>query len=303
MGNPVGATRISAQSSLKKIRLMPPIELPQFIVVGPPRTGTSWVHKVLEPHTRLPVPTKETRFFDLYYPKGIDWYLSHFSDDNGNGPMGEVAPTYFVSAEARERIARTIPNAKLIFMFRNPVQRIVSLYRMKFAYGMIPWTFEDALEKDSELIGSSMYYTQLTEWRRMFSDEQILVTVYDDLSNNPEQFINSITEFIGIPTITLDESMLTPVYSSERMTKPRSYLATRTATVLADWCKARRLDQLVHSVRNSRFIDLILGGGDPLPETPPLALRQLSEKLLPEVEGIETLLGRRLETWKVTEWS
>jgi hypothetical protein len=279
---------------------MSPIELPQFIVVGPPRTGTSWVHKVLGPHTRLPVPTKETRFFDLYFSKGLDWYLSHFPD-NGNGPMGEVAPTYFVSAGARERIAETIPNAKLIFMFRNPVQRVVSLYRMKFAYGMIPWTFEDALEKDSELIDSGMYYTQLAEWRRMFSDEQMLVTVYDDLIKDPQQFINSITEFIGIPRITLDESMLTPVYSSERMTKPRSYLATRTAIAIADWCKARRLDHLVHSIRNSRFINLFLGEGDPLPETSPSALRQLSDKFLPEVEGIETLLGRRLETWKVTE--
>ncbi len=279
---------------------MQTIELPQFIVVGPPRTGTTWVHKVLGPHTRLPVPTKETRFFDLYFSKGIDWYSSHFPDD-GNGPMGEVAPTYFVSAEARERIAQTIPDAKLIFMFRNPVQRVVSLYRMKFAYGMIPWTFEDALEKDSELIDSGMYHTHLAEWRRMFSDEQMLFTVYDDLSNNPQQFINSITEFIGVPTIILDESMRTPVYSSDRMTKPRSYLATKTATVVADWCKARNLDHLVNSVRNSRFIDLFLGGGDPLPEMPPLALKQLSEKFLPEVEGIETVLGRRLETWKVTE--
>ncbi len=278
------------------------IELPQFIVVGPPRTGTSWVHKVLGPHTRLPVPTKETRFFDLYFSKGLDWYLSHFPD-TGNGPMGEVAPTYFVSAEARERIAETIPDAKLIFMFRNPVQRVVSLYRMKFAYGMIPWTFEDALEKDSELIDSGMYYTQLAGWRRMFSDKQMLVTVYDDLSNNPQQFINSMTEFIGIPTITLDESMRTPVYSSDRMTKPRSYLATRTATVVADWCKARKLDHVVNSVRNSGVIELFLGGGDPLPETSPKALKQLSEKFLPEVEGIETLLGRRLETWKVTEQS
>ena len=122
----------------------------------------------------------------------------------------------------------------------------------------------------------------------MFSDEQILVTVYDDLSNDPQQFIHSITKFIGIPPITLDESMLTPVYSSERMTKPRSYLATKTATVLADWCKARRLDQLVDSVKNSRFIDLFLGGGEQLPETPPLALKRLSEKFLPEVEGIES---------------
>jgi hypothetical protein len=253
---------------------------------------------VLGPHTRLPAPTKETRFFDLHYSKGFDWYLSHFPATNGNGPMGEVAPTYFVSAEARERIAGAIPEVKLIFMFRDPVQRVVSLYRMKRAYGMIPWSFEDALEKDSELISSGMYSTQLAQWRRMFPDEQMLVTVYDDLRNDPQQFIHSITEFIGIPPITLDESMLSPVYSAERMTEPRSYLATKTATVLADWCKARKLDEFVESVRNSRIINLFLGGGGPLAETSPVALSQLSEKFLPEVEGIESILGRPLETWK-----
>jgi LPS sulfotransferase NodH len=281
--------------------VMPEGRLPSFIVVGPPRTGTSWLHKVLGRCTVLPKPTKETRFFDLHFEKGFDWYLSHFPANNGDAPMGEVAPTYFVSSDARERIAQAIPKVKLIFMFRDPVQRVVSLYRMKRAYGMIPWNFEDAIEKDSELIGSGMYSTQLAEWRRKFPVEQMMVTVYDDLRSDPQQFINSITEFIGIPPITLDRSMLEYVYSSERMTEPRNYLATKTATVVADWCKARRLDQFVDSVRNSPFINLFLGGGDPLTETSPLALKRLGERFLPEVEGIERLLGRSLETWKGTK--
>ena len=166
---------------------------------------------------------------------------------------------------------------------------------------MIPWSFEDALEKDVELISSGMYSTQLAEWRRIFPDEQILVTVYDDLRSDPQQFINSITSFIGIPSITLDESIRGYVYSSERMTEPRSYLATRTATVFADWCKARRLDRFVAGVRESRLINLFLGGGGPLTEESPLTLKQLNEKFLPEVEGIEMLLGRPLETWKVNK--
>lgn len=274
--------------------------LPKFIVVGPPRTGTSWLYKVLGPFAQLPAPTKETRFFDLHYSRGFDWYFAHFPA-NGIGPVGEVAPTYFASEEARKRIAEAIPDVKLIFMFRDPVQRVVSLYRMKRAYGMIPWSFEDALEKDTELISSGMYSTQFAEWRRMFPDNQILVTIYDDLRSDPQQFIDSITKFIGIDRITLDEAMLGPVYSSERMTKPRSYLATKTATAFADWCKARKLDQLVESVRNSRFINLFLGGGDPLTDTSPLALKQLGERFSPEVEGIETFLGRPLEAWKVTD--
>ncbi|MGA2535725.1 MAG: sulfotransferase [Terracidiphilus sp.] len=275
--------------------------LPSFIVVGPPRTGTSWLHKVLTPYANLPAPTKETRFFDLHFNKGFDWYLSHFTADDGHGPMGEVAPTYFVSADARQRIAKSIPNVKLIFMFRNPVQRVVSLYRMKRAYGMIPWDFEEALEKDAELISSGMYSTQFAEWRRMFPDHQMLVTIYDDLRSEPQQFIDTITSFLNIPHITLDDSTLARVYSSEKMTQPRSYFATRTATAFAEWCKARRLDQLVASVRKSALIKLFLGGGDPLTEASPVALQRLGERFRPEVEGLELFLGRHLEAWKINE--
>src|ERR1700753_1105916 len=71
------------------------LRLPSFIVVGPPRTGTTWIHEVLHRHATLPGPTKETRFFDLHFTRGLKWYLSHFSKANEGRPLGEVAPTYF----------------------------------------------------------------------------------------------------------------------------------------------------------------------------------------------------------------
>jgi hypothetical protein len=129
----------------------------------------------------------------------------------------------------------------------------------------------------------------------------MLVTIYDDLRNEPQQFIDTITAFLDIPRITLDDSTLARVYSSEKMTQPRSYFATRTATAFAEWCKARRLDQLVASVRKSALIKLFLGGGDPLTEASPLALQRLGEKFRPEVEGLELFLGRHLEAWKTNE--
>ena len=214
--------------------------------------------------------------------------------------MGEVAPTYFASAEARRRIAATIPSARIVFIFRNPVQRAVSLYRLKRAYGMTRWSFEEALDRDPELIGSGLYWTQLAEWRHYFPDQQLLVTTYDDLISDPRDFVDRVAGFIGLPKIEIGQSQLQRVYSSERMTIPRSYLATRTATAFADWCKARRLDHLVASVRQSTLIKLFLGGGDPLPEVSPWILHRLSEMFRPEVEGLESLLGRGLEDWKFT---
>lgn len=274
------------------------MQLPSFLVVGPPRTGTSWLHKLLEPHTNLPSPTKETRFFDLHFHRGLGWYSRRFPH-RSNLPVGEIAPTYFASAEARRNIASTIPCAKIIFIFRNPVQRAVSLYRMKCAYGRIPSDFEEALRTDPELISSGLYWTQLSEWRMLFPERQLLITTYDDLVNAPQGFVDVVADFIGIPRFRLSPSQANRVYSSEDMTQPRSYLTTRAATIFADWCKSRGLDQVVASVRTSVFIKLFLGGGKPIPDISPSQLHKLSEIFRPEIECLENVLGRGLEDWKL----
>lgn len=276
---------------------MPPTQYPSFLVVGPPRTGTSWLHSVLKPYTTLPSPSKETRFFDLHFHRGFEWYGSHFPRRR-KGPTGEIAPTYFASAHARQRIAQTLPNAKIVFIFRHPLERVVSLYRLKLAYGMIRCSFAEALRNDPEFIHSGLYFSQLNEWRKLFPDRQLLVAIYDDLVNDPQAFANSIAAFIGAPGISLSPSQLKRVYSSERMTRPRSYLATRAATAFADWCKSRRLDRVVASVRESALIHLFLGGGKSFPTVSPATLDELATIFQPEVEAIESQLGRNLENWK-----
>ena len=270
---------------------------PSFIVVGPPRTGTSWLHKVLEPHATLPSPSKETRFFDLHFHRGFEWYSWHFPRTS-RGPVGEIAPTYFASPEARQRMAETIPDAKIVFIFRNPVERAASLYRLKLAYGMYRWSFPEALRRDPELITSGLYWSHLSEWRASFPDHQLLVMVYDDLARDPQAFVSKVASFIGLNGLTLSQSQLKRVFSTERMTRPRSYLATRTATAFADWCKSRRLDHLVASVRESALIKLFLGGGESLPQLPPETLQELAEMFRPEVENLESYLDRPLEHWK-----
>lgn len=275
-------------------------ELPSFLVVGPPRTGTSWLHKVLEPHATLPSPTKETRFFDLHFDNGVDWYLRRFPA-TAHGPVGEVAPTYFASEAARKNILATIPDAKIVFTFRHPVERALSLYRMKRAYGRLRVSLEEAMKEDPELISSGLYWTQLAEWWKLFPEKHLLVTTYDDLTNSPQAFVDQVTDFIGMPRIQLKPAQSQRVYSSERMTLPRNYMATRVASVFADWCKGRGLDNVVASVRQSSMFNLFIGGGEPLPDASQSAVHKLSEIFRPEVERLEVMLGRGLDSWKVVQ--
>jgi hypothetical protein len=274
--------------------------LPSFIVVGPPRTGTTWLHDVLGPHTNLPGPTKETRFFDLHFDRGLDWYLDHFPNASDGQLFGEVAPTYFASPDAADRIRRTLPNVKLVFIFRHPVQRLVSLYRLKRAYGMFSGSLDEALERDPELVASSRYATNLRKWQSLFPPDQLSINLYEDLSGSPQTFVDGLNDFLQIPRFELNESQLGQVFSSMKMTEPRSYAATRTATVMADWFKARKLDNIVANVRNSSLIRLFLGGGAPLPEISTHTMQKVSALLLREVEELETILGCDLSNWKTT---
>jgi len=272
--------------------------LPSFFVVGPPRTGTSWLHDVLSQHTVLPYPTKETRFFDKHFDRGFDWYRAHYSVSTENRRVGEVAPTYFASNLARERIAERVPAARVICIFRNPVDRLASLYRVKRAYGMIPWNFEEAIVRDSELLESSKYSTNLKAWLQTLGKDRVLATVYDDLRDEPQAYLDRVADFIDLPRFELSASQMAPVFASETMTLPRNYYRTRSALMMAEWLKQRQLDTVVAAVKKSPLLKFVLGGGPPFAELSCDLSLKLHDHFRPEVEELETLLQRELSAWK-----
>jgi len=272
--------------------------IPAFFIVGPPRTGTTWLHEVLRRGSQLPFPAKETRFFDWHFDRGLDWYLGHFADRLDRRAIGEVGPTYFASTIARERIAELAPGAKIVCTFRNPVDRILSLYKVKRAYGMSPWSFEEALVNDPELVDSGRYATHLRAWQSLFGEERVLSTVYDDLARDPQAYLDGITDFIEVPRISLSLSDESRLHDSETLTHPRSYLFNRLACSVAEWFKAERMDRLLVVLRRKTLLRLLLGTGPRFESLSAEARDRLYELFLPEVEELESLLKRDLSAWK-----
>jgi hypothetical protein len=272
--------------------------LPSFFIIGPPRTGTSWLHGVLSQRAWLSHPTKETRFFDKHFDRGIPWYRSHYRRAVQGRPVGEVAPTYFASAEARERIAKLIPNAKIVCTFRNPADRVLSLYRLKRAYGLIPWSFDDALVQDPELLESSRYAKHLKEWCRTFGESHVMATVHDDIEADPQSYLDNLLDFLGIPRLKLTPALAQRVLTSEEMTQPRYYQWTRGAIVMADWAKRRQLDSLVATAKRIGGMRLFVGGGPPFPELSSTQRTKLQQLFRPEVDALESLLNRDFSSWK-----
>jgi hypothetical protein len=200
--------------------------------------------------------------------------------------------------EARERIARLIPEARVVCVFRDPVERILSLYRVKRAYGLIPWSFEEAIVEDPEFMDTSRYTDYYRAWQNALGPEQVLATVYDDLRDNPQSYLDKLVDFIGVPRFALTASQYRSVHTSESMTHPRSYSRTRNATRLAEWLKAQRFDKLVATIRDSPLRQFFLSGGPPFTEPPADLAVHLYERFRPEVEKLEEILQRDLVGWK-----
>jgi hypothetical protein len=271
--------------------------LPSFIAIGPPRTGSTWLHEVLEDHADLPRHNKETRFFCTNFAKGVPWYLRHF-DPASELVRGEVCPTYFSSPAAREQIAELIPNVKVICCFREPVGRIYSLYKVKRAFARLDWTFEEALARDPELMESARYAHYLAEWRRRIGSSNVLVVFYDDLVSDPQNYINEITEFAGIRRFALDERRLNRVHSSDSMSNPRFPYLTAFAAETADWLKEHHFERFVAAVKSSKASAMLLGGGDRMPPLSTVTADSLRASLRPEIEALEALLNHDLSSWK-----
>jgi hypothetical protein len=128
---------------------------------------------------------------------------------------------------------------------------------------------------------------------------QVLATIYDDLLDDPQGFLDRLVDFIGVPRFALTPLQNRSVHGSESLTHPRSYARTRNATREADWLKAQRFDRLVAAIRNSPLRQFFLSGG-PFADPPSEFAARFYELFRPEVEELVAILKRDLGEWKST---
>ena len=155
---------------------------PDFIVAGARRCGTTWLHRCLGEHPgiALPTATKELFFFDRNWDRGTQWYERYFETCPPGKITGEVSPSYFTAPEAPSRIHSTVPDAKLVFILRNPLERVMSLYHHMRVSGDLTADLAEALITNAELIDEGFYARHLERFRATFAPERIFVLLQED---------------------------------------------------------------------------------------------------------------------------
>jgi hypothetical protein len=278
------------------------LRLPDFIHVGPPRTGTTWLHEVLKGHVGLP-EGKSTRFFETEYHRGIKWYADFFKDYPSNLLCGEIQAHTFSNAVARSRIREHIPNCKILCTVRDPAERLYSQYRflLRGRRRVAGTSGFDAYWWPLVHWGSDLcnYATQIRRWQEAFSKEQVLVLFYDELESDPQSYLNKVCDFIGSGRIQIQKSSVGSDKVFSVWARARDNSMARYGLDALKWLADHGAKPLLRRGRQTRIgnltHNLLIEEYEPLSES---SAEQVRHMMLPETEELERMTGRDLSRWK-----
>jgi sulfotransferase family protein len=254
-------------------------EGPVSIVVGPEKTATTFVQRLLEPHGGVALPNgiKETFFFDRFFDNGINWYTARFAPMAPGARLVEVATGYFASEQVIARIRYSFPQARIIILVRDPVERAISHYHHRRRYGYVQAPLGALLGPDQEHIRASLYSVYCPLWEAAFGAGQVRVVDAGVLGQDPERFAASIFSAVGVVPVAIEEGLLTERVNGAA--SPGNYHVARLATWASNQVKRRGWYALLARLRGSALHGLIYGSKPGLPTTD-AATRQALENLL-----------------------
>lgn len=178
--------------------------LPNLIIIGAQKCATTSLHYYLNQHPQIFMSReKELNFFlqEWNWSKGIEWYRSQFY---GSAKIyGESSPGYTNYphfAGAPKRMFGVIPGARLIYILRDPVERIISQYVHSYSSGRENKTLSKALANmaTNRYVQRSQYYLQLHQYLEFYDPSQILVLTQEDLNTRRQETLKKVFTFLGV---------------------------------------------------------------------------------------------------------
>jgi hypothetical protein len=184
--------------------------LPDFVVIGGKKCGTTFLYHLLTQHPLVErAAGKEVHFFNRSFDEGIEWYRRCFPTprwkDGRRSITGEATPEYLTHPLAPKRMAEVIPQARLIALLRNPVERAYSDYHHEARKGPDARTLEEAMnyasldDARSRCLSRSIYVDHLLRWSEFFNDEQMLVLKSEDFFERPVNTLQVVLNFLDLP--------------------------------------------------------------------------------------------------------
>ena len=279
--------------------------LPNFIIIGAPRAGSTYLYRCLAEHPEIYMPAKkELNFFTDWWGKGLFWYERFFDAHEGQPAVGEASVGYTATKEydVVERMAGVVPDAKLIYVVRDPVERVWSHYVfMHRSQQGDERSFHEVAEGHLE---GSEYHRWITRYLEHYDRAQLLVVSTEQLTGDPETHIPRVFEHIGVDSTFRPENMhrrINPSYEPKRKRLLRLYkrLVSTPAykKVSSSWLRRSLQARLpARFARRGNFIRALVGMKTP-PRMPNELRAWLQDYYQDDVRALEAFLGRELTEW------
>ncbi|WP_417558703.1 sulfotransferase family protein [Mesoflavibacter zeaxanthinifaciens] len=301
--------------------------LPDFIIGGAMKSGTSTIHNILEKHPKVFIPKKEIGFFDIdnilehsdfnfftenkWVSQSMDkdpekmwrWYQEKFKGKE-SCLKGEDSTTYLASKIAAKRISLQKKDIKLIFILRQPSLRAYSNYYHLLRTGRATHSFEDTLRFNPfTVLNRSLYKEQLENYYKYIPKSRIKIILFEDLISNQESVIKEVCKFLNLNFNDLPKDALN-IHSNKASVPKSMTLLIRKNTLLRNLGNARYTNNLPYKsnfeAKNRPFLVKVINkihaklnpqlAIDP-PKINPETKRFLDGYFYEELKGLDELVG------------
>lgn len=204
--------------------------LPNFIVIGAGKAGTTSLYGYLSDHPQVFMSDpKELNFFTIEdnWHLGLPWYERHFEGASGARAIGEASGNYANWPEyagVPERMAGVVPDAQLVYVIRDPVERMESAYRYMRVLGAEHQPMEEAFRERPIYMNVSRYALQIEQYLQHYPRERLLVIVSEDLRGQREATMRRVFSFLDVDTDVILPTLDREYNSTSSLNEPRMAL-------------------------------------------------------------------------------
>ncbi len=230
-----------------------PPSLPDFIIIGAMKCGTSTLAAQLSAQEGLFMTTpKEPNFFsdDAEFSRGHDWYQSLYSTAQTGDLCGEASTHYTKLPTYPETLPRLLASGatpKLIYILRDPIERLISHYIHEWTQGVMQGPIEQAVTRHPELQAYSEYGTQISPWVDAYGSDNILILNMAQLKTDPQAMLMQVGQFLQRPDLAWQNDQARVNVSSERIRK-RPLDRLLIGNPVATWLRRNLVPQSLRDV-------------------------------------------------------
>jgi len=270
---------------------------PDFLVIGAMKSGSTTLHQDLATHPQINLAEKESaglQKFDTRRRADRTRYLRQWSQAASDQVRGEVSTTYTMAPHIPgipERAAAVAPDARLIYILREPLARIVSHHHHDVSSGLVRSTIDTAVRDDPRFLDYSRYGSQLDAWREFFRDDAIRVLRFEDYVSDRRRATADLFAWLGLPPLP----DLIDVDAVHNASEGKHSARGATRRIVQSRIYRERVRRVFPQTLRSRVASAILPAAPPRPAPPSEAtVRWLIDQLGPEVAAVEAFTGGKV---------